>query len=99
MPPIRLILRLVALALILGLGACSSLAAPKAEPGMKPGIDALIKSVGVRPDGNLATPTQNPWEDVGWYDLGPHPGGYPAVFWQLRDLQVSDDVQVTHSAG
>jgi sortase (surface protein transpeptidase) len=70
--------------------------------------------VGVRSDGNLATPTHNPWENVGWYDLGPHPcergsavidghldrpGGYPAIFWRLRDLQVGDDVEVTNSAG
>ena len=78
------------------------------------GINALIESVGVRPDGDLATPTRNPWDDVGWYSLGPHPGdrgsavidghldrpgGYPAVFWRLRDIQVGDDVQATSSAG
>jgi sortase (surface protein transpeptidase) len=77
-------------------------------------IDASIESVGVRPDGDVATPAYNPWEDVGWYDLGPlpgergsavidghldRPGGYPAVFWRLRDMQVGDDVQVTSSAG
>ncbi len=78
------------------------------------GINAFVESVGVRPNGDLATPTQNPWEDVGWDDLGPHPGergsavidghldrpgGYPAVFWRLGEMQVGDDVQVTNSAG
>jgi len=78
------------------------------------GINARVESVGVRPDGDLATPPQNPWEDVGWYDLGSHPseqgsavidghldrpGGYPAVFWRLRDLQTGDDVQVTSTVG
>ncbi len=77
-------------------------------------INAPVESVGIRPDGNLATPAQHPWEDVGWYDLGPlpsergsavidghldRPGGYPAVFWRLRDIQMGDDVQVTRSAG
>ena len=78
------------------------------------GINASVEMVGVRSDGELATPGRDPWDDVGWYDLGPHPGqhgsavidghldrpgGYPAVFWHLRDLQVGDDVQVTDAAG
>src|SRR6516225_2557915 len=36
-------------------------------------INASIESVGIQPDGDLATPTQHPWEDVGWYHLGPLP--------------------------
>ena len=78
------------------------------------GIAASIEAVGIRSDGELATPTQNPWEHVGWYDLGPHPGergstvidghldrpgGSPAVFWRLRDVQVGDDVQVMNTDG
>jgi sortase (surface protein transpeptidase) len=78
------------------------------------GINALVESVGVRPDGDLATPTRDLWDDVGWYDLGTHPGesgsavidghldrpgGYPAVFWRLRDAHVGDDVLVTNTAG
>ena len=78
------------------------------------GINAFVEPVGIQSDSDLATPTQNPWEDVGWYDLGPHPGepgsavidghldrpgGYPAVFWRLRDIQVGDDVQVRNTAG
>jgi len=78
------------------------------------GINAFVEKVGIRPDGDLATPTQNPWDNVGWYELGPHPGehgsavidghldrpgGYPAVFWRLRDIRVGDDIQVTNSNG
>src|SRR2546429_9874995 len=32
-------------------------------------INASVESVGIRPDGDLATPAHNPWENVGWYDL------------------------------
>ena len=78
------------------------------------GINASVESVGIRSDSDLATPAHHPWEDVGWYDLGPlpsergsavidghldRPGGSPAVFWRLRDIQVGDDVQVRGSAG
>src|SRR2546421_4260960 len=78
------------------------------------GIAAFIEPVGIRPDGDLATPTRSPWEDVGWYDLGPHPGargsavidghldrpgGSPAVFWRLRDVQVGDNVMVIDGTG
>ena len=78
------------------------------------GIDGFIEPVGIRPNGDLATPTQNPWEDMGWYDMGPYPGqkgsavidghldrpgGYPAVFWRLGDMRAGDDVQVTNSGG
>ena len=77
-------------------------------------INASVESVGIRSDSDLATPTRHPWEAVGWYDLGPfpsergsavidghldRPGGSPAVFWRLREIQVGDDVQVTRSAG
>jgi hypothetical protein len=77
-------------------------------------LNASIEPVGIRSDGEVATPTRHPWEDVGWYDLGPlpsergsavidghldRPGGSPAVFWRLRDLQVGDEVQVMESAG
>src|SRR5438876_10308986 len=77
-------------------------------------INASVDSVGIRSDSDSTTPTQHPWEDAGWYDMGPlpgergsavidghldRPGGYPAVFWRLRDIQVGDDVQVIGSAG
>jgi LPXTG-site transpeptidase (sortase) family protein len=77
-------------------------------------INAPIEGVGIQPNADLATPTQNPWQDVGWYNLGPHPGergsavidghldrpgGFPAVFWYLRDLHVGDEVLVKNTSG
>ena len=38
------------------------------------GINAFIESVGPLSNGDMATPTQQPWEDTGWYNLGPRPG-------------------------
>ena len=73
------------------------------------GVDAPVENIGVLSNGDLATPTQHPWEDVGWYHLGPHPGengsaviaghldrpgGAPAVFWNLRNMQPGDIVTV-----
>ena len=78
------------------------------------GVNASIESVGVRPDGAMETPAQRPWNDVGWYNSGPHPGergsaviaghldrpgGNPAVFWRLRDLRVGDSVLVVDASG
>ncbi len=78
------------------------------------GVNAPIESIGVRPDGTMETPGQNPWNDVGWYNAGPHPGergsaviaghldrpgGNPAVFWRLRDLRVGDSVLVVDARG
>ena len=94
----------------------------KMEPVSKPvrliipaiAINAPIESVGTQPNADLATPTQNPWLDVGWYKLGPQPGergsavmdghldrpgGFPAVFWRLRDLHIGDEVQVKNTLG
>ena len=77
-------------------------------------INAPIEGVGTQPNADLATPTQNPWQDVGWYNLGPHPGergsavidghldrpgGFPAVFWHLRDLHIGDKVLVKNTSG
>jgi LPXTG-site transpeptidase (sortase) family protein len=101
----------------------SSPATPKAVPGQPDpvrlviaaiGVNAVVESVGVKANGDLETPTHNPWEDVGWYSTGPRPGeqgsavidghvdrtgGGPAVFWRLSDLHVGDRVVVTDSAG
>jgi sortase (surface protein transpeptidase) len=78
------------------------------------GVNAQVESLGILPDGDMATPSRNPWQDVGWYDAGPRPGergsavidghldrpgGYPAVFWRLRDLRAGDDVWVINSDG
>jgi Sortase domain len=70
-------------------------------------VNAAIEPVGVLPDGSMAVPVQQQWEDVGWYQRGPYPGergsavidghldrpgGLPAVFWRLHMLHVGDDV-------
>lgn len=77
-------------------------------------IDAPIEGVGTQSNADLATPTRNPWQDVGWYNQGPQPGergsavidghldrpgGFPAVFWHLRDLHVGDEVLVKNTSG
>lgn len=77
-------------------------------------IDASVESVGVGSDGNLATPTQNPWDDTGWYNMGSkpgeqgsavidghldRPGGAPAVFWELKYLNPGDQVMVVDRSG
>ena len=78
------------------------------------GVDTAVEMVGVLHDGNLATPSLSPWDDVGWYAAGPQPGevgsavidghldrpgGSPAVFWNLRDLHVGDSVMLMDTAG
>jgi LPXTG-site transpeptidase (sortase) family protein len=78
------------------------------------GINAHVENVSFQQNGDMATPTLNPWEDVGWYEAGPHPsdhgsavidghldrpGGYPAVFWRLRQIQVGDVVLVENKGG
>ena len=77
------------------------------------GVDTAVEMVGVLHDGNLATPSLNPWDDVGWYAAGPRPGevgsavidghldrpgGSPAVFWNLRGIHVGDSVTITDTA-
>ncbi len=78
------------------------------------GVDASVENIGVLSNGDLATPTRSPWEDVGWYHLGPRPGengsaviaghldrpgGAPAVFWNLRNMQPGDIVTVVAASG
>ncbi|WP_162179557.1 class F sortase [Thermogemmatispora carboxidivorans] len=78
------------------------------------GVDATIETVGVTASGELEVPARRPWDDVGWYRLGPRPGergsavidghldrpgGAPAVFWRLRELQPGALVQVLDSQG
>lgn len=77
-------------------------------------VDASIESVGVLPNGDLATPLAKRWDDVGWYQTGPvpgqrgsavidghldRPGGYPAIFWRLRELHAGDTVIIMNSQG
>ncbi len=78
------------------------------------GVNAPIEPVGVLPDGTMSPPTQDPWNDVGWYDGGPRPGeqgsavinghldrpgGSPAVFWHLKQLHQGDKVIVVDTQG
>jgi sortase (surface protein transpeptidase) len=78
------------------------------------GVNAPVEAVEILSNGELATPGQSPWNDVGWYEPGPRPGnpgsavidghldrpgGYPAVFWRLRDLHVGDSVVVIDAYG
>lgn len=78
------------------------------------GLNAGVEHVGIVANGDLATPTQNPWDGVGWYSNGPRPGedgsavidghldrpgGYPAVFWNLRYLHPGDRVIVQDAQG
>jgi len=75
---------------------------------------AAIEAVGSLPNGDMETPTQNAWTDTGWYSAGPQPGqqgsavidghldrpgGAPAVFWSLRNLQSGDSIVVVMSSG
>ncbi len=75
------------------------------------GVNASIEPVGVLADGDLAVPTQKPWDGVGWYQYGPYPGaqgsavidghldrpgGAPAVFWKLRNLNIGDSIMVVN---
>ena len=78
------------------------------------GINAPVEQVGTLANGDMATPTRNPWVDAGWYSGGPHPGekgsavidghldrpgGSPAIFWYLRNVHVGDAVYVTEKYG
>jgi LPXTG-site transpeptidase (sortase) family protein len=77
-------------------------------------VDAQIEPVGVLATGEMETPVRNPWTGVGLYNAGPlpgeqgsavigghldRPGGAPAVFWNLRNIHVGDEVQVVMSTG
>lgn len=78
------------------------------------GVNASVETVGILNNGDLATPTHSPWTDVGWFVSGPQPGGqgsavidghldrpggYPAVFWKLRYMQVGERVMVVSASG
>lgn len=75
------------------------------------GVNASIEPVGVLSNGDMAVPTQNPWDGVGWYKYGPYPGvqgsavidghldrpgGSPAVFWKLRNLHIGDIIMIVN---
>jgi sortase (surface protein transpeptidase) len=78
------------------------------------GVNASVENIGILPNGDLATPTKSPWENVGWYYQGTRPGemgsaviaghldrpgGYPAVFWYLHNLQPGNMVMVVNTIG
>ena len=77
------------------------------------GVNAPVERVGIA-NNDMATPPQSPWTDVGWYSIGTRPGemgsavidghldrpgGYPAVFWNLRNLQAGSIVMVKETSG
>lgn len=75
------------------------------------GVDAAIESVGQTAAGKMGVPQES--QNVAWYNAGVQPGAQgnavisghlddrmgPAVFWRLRNLQMGDDVFVTHADG
>ncbi len=78
------------------------------------GLDAPVENVNIQANGDLGTPEKNQWEGVGWYSNGPRPGeagsavidghldrpgGYPAVFWYLRNVQVGEMIMVVDANG
>ncbi|HEU0085798.1 MAG TPA: class F sortase [Candidatus Paceibacterota bacterium] len=75
-------------------------------------IDAKIDQVGVNTKGNISAPKY--FSRAGWYRYGPEPGdpgsaiisghvdnglALPAVFWNLKDLKVGDEVHVERKDG
>jgi len=77
-------------------------------------LDAPLEPVGVLRNGDLAVPSHDQWVNVGWYEYGPfpgspgnavidghldRPGGVPAVFWRLHELQAGDTVIVADGKG
>ncbi len=77
-------------------------------------VDSPVENVNIQSNGDLGTPQQNQWEGVGWYSNGPRPGeagsavidghldrpgGYPAIFWDLRKVQVGDAIMVVDAKG
>ena len=76
------------------------------------GVDAQVLAVGVDKDGNMAVTNES--YDVGWYNRGPAPGdpgdavidGHldwydtsQAVFYNLKNVKVGDDIQVQRLDG
>ena len=76
------------------------------------GVDAVIESMGVAPNGDMAAPVGS--TDVGWYRYGPLPGetgsavldghvvglqGEEGVFFKLNQLQAGAIIQVIDTRG
>jgi hypothetical protein len=76
-------------------------------------LDAPVHSVGIAPDGTIAVPTAERYNEAGWYDQGPTPGQYgpavivghvdtrtgPAVFHELNRLRAGERVEVNREDG
>lgn len=92
----------------------SVVANPKRLIILSIGVNAAVERVGILNNGALGTPMRGPWDDVGWYASGPHPGekgsavidghldrpgGFPAIFWNLRYVRVGDNIMVIDTAG
>ncbi len=75
-------------------------------------LESIVQDVGLTSEGNMGVPDN--FEDVGWYRYGPEPGeignsviaghlddarGNPAVFANLKDLHIGDEVFVVNSEG
>lgn len=75
-------------------------------------IDAKVQYVGVNGKGEMGIPSN--FRDVAWYRYGTVPGqlgsavvaghvdnglGLPAVFWDLKEMQIGDDVYVVAQDG
>ena len=76
------------------------------------GVDAYVEEVGQDTQGRMDVPKQS--DDVGWYHLGFKPGeqgnavfaghldratGAPAVFWNISELNVGDEIFVKGEQG
>jgi len=76
------------------------------------GIEGKVVPVGIAKSGNMAVPEK--YEDVGWYKYGPRVGGEgnavlaghldngsgkPAVFYNLNQMRIGDEVFVETSEG
>jgi hypothetical protein len=76
-------------------------------------LTAPVRGVGLAPDGTIALPGADRYNDAGWYDQGPTPGQYgpavivghvdtrtgPAVFHELSRLRPGDKVEITREDG
>ncbi len=77
-------------------------------------VNAPVENVNIQSNGDLGTPQHNQWDGVGWYRNGTRPGeagsavidghldrpgGYPAVFWDLKKVQVGETIMVMDATG
>ncbi|MFD0818892.1 class F sortase, partial [Micromonospora zhanjiangensis] len=76
-------------------------------------LQAPVTSTGLAPDGTIAPPPPERWNEAGWYDQSPTPGQYgpavivghvdtrtgPAVFHELSRVRPGDRVEVSRADG